>query len=663
MIKIEVFDNDDGYIEEETLDSHEVLALALNGWSMPEIASVSILKINDKSFDVGEWQNKFPLAKAMLDNFWKRNSEEALTELIRSTDSIYFLECTTSVSKMFRDAGAVAVPCSMVKHLIHEDVVPYPNSDCYMHQGQELPNQGAWKTLFLLPSLEIYDKVQLQILDCSDMTFHSVKEAVSTVAYLYSLIAEESVYDFFPRHREIVRRAQNYLDDHHDEMTQYDAEIRFRYSKYFLQDYHTIELRDIPEKYIETVVDDEGGVYSKSGKRLVKIADKKNFTATTYKVKEGCESLDDGAMCCIDSLEQVLLPNSLHRIGANQFLNDKNLKLLTIPSSVDFDIEGSMCEHCTSLESVVFNNHQEYLDIAMFNGCSSLKDVQLPQTLVGLSDNVFAGTKSLKTLDIPTVRWIGGECFRDSAIERIVLPKCIKSVASDAFVGVPSECININAFPTYFNYPLSFDAEIHLLPRLFVDGWILDLMRMYAYIRYIQDHSTRVYLLEDEKRKLKEYLNWIRNNWWMSLSNDDIESFFATMKISGFSPLYFLCVLNNHLAEQDLRIVNRSSIVYACEFKANLRNIYDLIGESGTYNDIEKWVNSIGTESVKHLDPMMKSEIDIALSSTFSHNGKTIVRMRRVWGYSPEVGNTITVDTKSIIEVADTLNQMEINGK
>ena len=663
MIKIEVFDNDDGYIEEETLDSHEVLALALNDWSMPEIASVSILKINDKSFDVGEWQNKFSLAKAMLDKFWKRNSEEALTELIRSTDSIYFLECTTSVSKMFRDAGAVAVPCSMVKHLIHEDVVPYPNSDCYMHQGQELPNQGAWKTLFLLPSLEIYDKVQLQILDCSDMTFHSVKEAVSTVAYLYSLIAEESVYDFFPRHREIVRRAQNYLDDHHDEMTQYDAEIRFRYSKYFLQDYHTIELRDVPAKYLETVVDDDGGVYSKSGKRLVKIADKKNFTATTYKVKEGCESLDDGAMCCIDSLEQVLLPNSLHRIGANQFLNDKNLKLLTIPSSVDFDIEGSMCEHCTSLESVVFNNHQEYLDIAMFNGCSSLKDVQLPQTLVGLSDNVFSGTKSLKTLDIPTVRWIGGECFRDSAIERIVLPKCIKSVASDAFVGVPSECININAFPTYFNYPLSFDADIHLLPRLFVDGWILDLMRMYAYIRYIQEHSTRVYLLEDEKRKLKEYLNWIRNNWWMSLSNDDIESFFATMKISGFSPLYFLCVMNNHLAEQDLRIVNRSSIVYACEFKANLRNIYDLIGESGTYNDIEKWVNSIGTESVKHLDPMMKSEIDIALSSTFSHNGKTIVRMRRVWGYSPEVGNTITVDTKSIIEVADTLNQMEINGK
>lgn len=37
MIKIEVFDNDDGYIEEETLDSHEVLALALNGRSMPEM--------------------------------------------------------------------------------------------------------------------------------------------------------------------------------------------------------------------------------------------------------------------------------------------------------------------------------------------------------------------------------------------------------------------------------------------------------------------------------------------------------------------------------------------------------------------------------------------------------------------------------------------------
>lgn len=663
MIKIEVFDNDDGYVEEEALDSYEVLALALNGWSMSEIASVSILKINDKSFNVGEWKSKFPLAKAMLNKFWKRNSEEALTELIRSTDSIYFLECTTTVSKMFRDAGAVTVPCSMVKHLIHDEVVPYPNSDCYMHQGQELPNRGAWKTLFLLPSLDIYDKVQSQILDCSDIKFHSVKEAVSTVAYLYSLTAEESVYDFFPRHREMVRRVQNYLDDHHDEMSQYNAKIRFRYSKYFLQDYHTIELRDIPEKYLETVVDDDGGVYSIGRKRLVKIADKKNFTATTYVVKDGCESLDDSAMCCIDSLEQVLLPNSLRRIGANQFMSDKNLRSITIPSSVDFDIEGCLCEHCTSLESVKFNNHQEYLDIAMFNGCSNLKDVQLPQTLVGLSDNVFAGTKALKTLDIPTVRWIGGECFRDSAIEKIVLPKCIKSVASDAFVGVPSEGIYINAFPTYFNYPLSFDADIHLLPRLFVDGWILDLMRMYAYIRYIQEHNTRVYLLEDEKRKLKEYLNWITENWWMGLDEDDIKSYFATMSIPGFSSLYFLCVQNNYLAEQDLRIVNRRSIVYACEFKANLRNIYDLIGENGNLEDIEQWVDSIGIESVEHIDPMLKSEIDIALSPTFSHDGKTVVRMRRIWGYSPEVGNTITVDTKGIIEVADTLNNMEIKGK
>ena len=54
-----------------------------------------------------------------------------------------------------------------------------------------------------------------------------------------------------------------------------------------------------------------------------------------------------------------------------------------------------------------------------------------------------------------------------------------------------------------------------------------------------------------------------------------------------------------------------------------------MIGESGTYNDIEKWVNSIGTESVKHLDPMMKSEIDIALSSTFSHDRTE--RMCRVY--------------------------------
>ena len=77
MIKIEVFNNDYGYIEEETLDIHEVLALALNDCSMPEIASVSILKINYKSFNVGEWKSKFPLAKAMLDNFWKRRTGDS----------------------------------------------------------------------------------------------------------------------------------------------------------------------------------------------------------------------------------------------------------------------------------------------------------------------------------------------------------------------------------------------------------------------------------------------------------------------------------------------------------------------------------------------------------------------------------------------------------
>ena len=652
MIEIKQFDIDAGWEDDITFEPHEIVAFQLMGIKADDIAGMCPTLFDKKpDFDKKRWKALFPQAKGLLQKLWNNYTLDRLKQLVRENKSQYFVVTSATVASLFQKAGAIPVPNNMVTYLLGVNITPDLSSCRFMFPEQPLANLSAWKSLFLLPSMEIYDKVRHDLWKSDDVSIKNRKEAAGTIIDLIDYIGEEQVYDPFPQWKEKCRNALSYLPEAGD-LTEHEAQLCYHYAPYYLSNFKTIKLRDIPSRFLNTYTDAHGVIFSDGGKRLIGVEREKRSTLSNYAIPTGIESLDSDAFSDIKSLEGITLNDGLRRIGANMFHGCSSLKSLVIPASVDFLIGGGLCEHCTSLKEVRFEGHQEYLDIADFNGCLSLEQMKLPKGLTGLSDNVFSGTDSLKSIDISNVRWIGGECFVGTGLQQIILGKHIENVAQDAFIGLGNDVVRIECAPTFYKFPLEFDIDFHDFPDLFQDFWLKDLLFLYAFIRNANDNNERRYELGTIATELKRYIDWIRRSWYFDLDEDFIEDCFATMAVKGFSPLYFLCVICHEFTKHDMMIHKKDAIKYALGFKKFLPTLYSLIGESATYSDIEKAVDSINSESdisEPINDEMLAEELNLALNQ-YSFNGRTIVRMRDKFGFLPGIGKTLTVETGVLME-------------
>lgn len=115
-------------------------------------------------------------------------------------------------------------------------------------------------------------------------------------------------------------------------------------------------------------------------------------------VKEGCTKLEVGFQHST-SLSKVVLPNTLSQIG------DKS------------------------------GNNGNYI----FKDCFSLRDISLPDNLISIGYNVFAGT-SLNEIAIPdNVRYLGTYAFHKCALlEKIKMPKQLRQIGQACFEGCTS---------------------------------------------------------------------------------------------------------------------------------------------------------------------------------------------------------------------------------
>lgn len=114
-------------------------------------------------------------------------------------------------------------------------------------------------------------------------------------------------------------------------------------------------------------------------------------------------------------------------------LNDcKNIKQLSIPSSVDFS-----CCNCTNLEKVDIDGEITYIPSNAFENCSRLKEIVLPESVEEIAENAFKGCTSLERVVCgnPYIE-IGSKAFAGCAnlkeVEGLELG-CI--LAEDAFEG------------------------------------------------------------------------------------------------------------------------------------------------------------------------------------------------------------------------------------
>lgn len=116
------------------------------------------------------------------------------------------------------------------------------------------------------------------------------------------------------------------------------------------------------------------------------------------------------------NIKEIVLPEGLSMVGNAAFAHCEELKYISIPNSV-VEMGKKTCKN------------------GMFEGCTKLEEVVLPQGITYIGDRFFWECGSLKSVDIPTgVREIGACAFaRCSQLESIVIPSTVEVIHRSAF--------------------------------------------------------------------------------------------------------------------------------------------------------------------------------------------------------------------------------------
>ena len=155
------------------------------------------------------------------------------------------------------------------------------------------------------------------------------------------------------------------------------------------------------------------------------------------KVPDGIRVIGQGAFRK-SSAEYVFLPDSVVEIQKDAFADCQRLKAVLIPESVRMLGEG-IFRQCMNLGSVVIGGCIERVPDNMFalcarlknvriergvrhigksfTGCTSLEEIEIPDSVETIADFAFSGCTNLKRITLPESAKIGRRAFYGTQIE------------------------------------------------------------------------------------------------------------------------------------------------------------------------------------------------------------------------------------------------------
>lgn len=162
------------------------------------------------------------------------------------------------------------------------------------------------------------------------------------------------------------------------------------------------------------------------------------------------------------TLEDIVIPSEVTKIGRFAFADSHALKTVKIPSTVS-SIEQQAFRDCTSLSHIDIPN-LDHLGFQAFQYCISLRSIDLSGcNLKNIFPKTFDQCTSLETVILPdSVEYIDqGAFFNCSALKSIQLPSSITTISKDAFAFCES-LTNIMFLGTAADW-----AEVTLGPAAF----------------------------------------------------------------------------------------------------------------------------------------------------------------------------------------------------
>lgn len=152
-------------------------------------------------------------------------------------------------------------------------------------------------------------------------------------------------------------------------------------------------------------------------------------------------------------VKEVTISRSVTSIGVKTFMGCEGIETISIPPTVEV-IRTKAFSNCINLKNIVFEGEDTKigamsingLDMAIFENCSSLQEIKIPNIQERIVQDAFKNCTSLSSVILPkALKVIQRNAFKNCvSLENIVLPKGVERIDDNAFMDCKSlKSINI----------------------------------------------------------------------------------------------------------------------------------------------------------------------------------------------------------------------------
>lgn len=207
---------------------------------------------------------------------------------------------------------------------------------------------------------------------------------------------------------------------------------------------------------------------------------------------------------------RVSLKNTKIRyISYGAFSNTNYLEEIELPDTLT-SIRDDLFSEFTNLKKVILPKSLQTIYHGAFLKCINLKEINLPDTLTHIDSYAFAGCESLKEIRLPNkLTVIAHDCFRCCfGLENIIIPNSVKVIEHNAF----ALCKNLKeiVLPEFIEEidPFAFD-DCNSLSKITLKDWRILLNKEVQFklpdtLRYIYiDKNTNEMIITSSKHNLE----------------------------------------------------------------------------------------------------------------------------------------------------------------
>ena len=201
---------------------------------------------------------------------------------------------------------------------------------------------------------------------------------------------------------------------------------------------------------------------------------------------------------------RITLPETVTHFYGNTFKNSQALVNVDLPAQVQYIDTYCMFEGCSNLTSVILPEGTTALAYHTFYECRSLKSVTLPSTLTDLGRYAFDSCSSLESITIPEgVTTIPELTFAEcSSLKEVKLPSTLEEIGGQAFVGCRS--LTTLTLPEGLTSIVSLAFQGSGITELHLPSTLSDLSSLSLAEAYYLKKVT--YTVPDDATTLPEYL-------------------------------------------------------------------------------------------------------------------------------------------------------------